>query len=145
MCNHFVCLRSTEVPDWFCHKRIGSSISFHVPSPVEGEIRVLLICIVYAKKKESDPLRSEMTLIIHNKTRDHRQVLILPKTFPIPVSMSDHLFLCRWHVLANKVVVFGPSRKLVEIVNGEEMKVFFELSSWAEVKECGVHMVVDRD
>jgi hypothetical protein len=145
MCNRFVCLPGIEVPDWFCHKRIGSSISFHVPSLAEGELCVLLICIVYAKKEELDPPMSEMALIIHNKTRNHRQVL-LPKILPIPVSMSDHLLLCRWQVVRNKVVVLGhPSGKIVEIVNGEEMEVSFELSSWAEVKKCGVHIVVDTD
>jgi hypothetical protein len=54
-CNCFIFLPGSEVPNWFSHKRIGSSISFHVPSLAESEIRVLLICFVYAKKKELDP------------------------------------------------------------------------------------------
>jgi hypothetical protein len=141
MCNCFIFLPGSEVPNWFSHKRIGSSISFHVPSLAEGEIRVLLICFVYAKKKELDPRVTEICVRIRIKTRGHRHVLF-PVNFPFSVNGSDHLVLSRWHVVKNKVVAPGPSS--IEIVNGEEMEVSFELWSWAEVKKCGVHIIVDE-
>ncbi|XP_059429156.1 disease resistance protein RUN1-like [Corylus avellana] len=138
------------IPSWFSHQRIGSSISFHVPSPAEGAIRVLLICIVYAKQKELDlPMKesympmTEIKVMIHNKKRDHRQVL-LPSLFLYSVSMSDHLLLFRWPVVKNKVVVLGSPDKIIEFVEKVEMEVSFELCSWVEVKKCGVHIVVDE-
>ncbi|GLT71273.1 hypothetical protein SLA2020_433060 [Shorea laevis] len=49
-----VFLPGSEVPNWFSHQGIGSSISFDVPPLSEGEIQGLLVCAVYAAKEESN-------------------------------------------------------------------------------------------
>lgn len=136
-------LPGSEVPNWFSHQRTGSSISFHVPSPSEGEIRVLLICAVYASKKESHPRWTKNHVIIYNKTRGYRHVL-LPEEFDFPVNNSDNLFLFQTHLIGNNLeMVPAPERKL-EMVSGEEIEISFQLWSSIEVKKCGVHLLVDK-
>ncbi|KAF5446667.1 hypothetical protein F2P56_032276 [Juglans regia] len=136
-------LPGSEVPNWFSHQRTGSSITFHVPSPSEGEIRVLPICAVYASKKESHLRWTKNHVIIYNKTRGYGHVL-LPEEFDFPVNNSDNLFLVQTHLIGNNLeMVPAPERKL-EMVSGEEIEISFELWSSIEVKKCGVHLLVDK-
>jgi hypothetical protein len=46
-------LPGSEIPNWITHQTIGSSISFRVPPLLEGKIRKVLLCVVYAINKET--------------------------------------------------------------------------------------------
>ncbi|XP_059461927.1 disease resistance protein RUN1-like [Corylus avellana] len=47
-----LCLPGSEIPNWFSHQTIGSLISFHVPSFLDGKMGKVLVCVVYAANKE---------------------------------------------------------------------------------------------
>jgi hypothetical protein len=47
-----ICLPGREIPNWFSHKGIGSSISFCAPSISKGQFLRLLVSAVYAFDEE---------------------------------------------------------------------------------------------
>ncbi|KAG6637715.1 hypothetical protein CIPAW_11G197700 [Carya illinoinensis] len=138
-------LRILEVPNWFSHQRIGSSISFRVPSLSEGEIRVLLICAVCTFQKER--INPYLAVMIHNKTRDYRHVLVAIN-FGACLNISQNLFLFQAHVIRNKLktVDFPEKEMEMEMVSGEEIEVSFIYSSLSniEVSKCGVHLLLEK-
>ncbi|KAB1228346.1 hypothetical protein CJ030_MR6G003737 [Morella rubra] len=144
-CNRQVFLPGNEIPNWFIHQRFGSSISLHLPSVSEGKICMLLICGVYSRKG-FDPLGPKFNVILHNKTRGYREALLPAGLISLPINDSEDMFLFRWQVVRNKMVLgslSGP--KVVEIIgNGDEIEVSFILQTGTEVRKCGVHLVVDE-
>ncbi|KAG2682450.1 hypothetical protein I3760_11G192200 [Carya illinoinensis] len=145
------CVPGSEVPNWYSHQRIGSSISFRVPSLSEGEIRMLLICAVCTileqgngtKKVNSTP---NLQVMIHNKTRHYRHVLV-----PISFNFFAHtscnlLFLFQAHVIRNKLKTVDFPEKEMEMISGEEIEVSFIYSSLSaiEVSKCGVHLLLEK-
>ncbi|KAB1228340.1 TMV resistance protein N [Morella rubra] len=142
-CNREAFLPGNEIPNWFIHQRIGSSISLNLPSVSEGEIRMLLVCGIYAcgGLNPSGPI---FNVIMDNKTRGYREALLPGGLVFLPINYSEDIFLFRWQVSRNKMVVRGLTPKILEIGNGDEIAVSFELGVWTEVKKCGVHVVVDE-
>ncbi|KAG7957780.1 hypothetical protein I3843_11G192600 [Carya illinoinensis] len=139
-----ICLPGSEVPNWFGHQRIGSSISFRVPSFSEGEIRMLLcfvVCTVHTLSAE------ELDVIIHNKTRGYRHVYV-PMVFDGTFNISQNLFLFQSHVIRNKLktIDFPEKEMEIEMVSGEEIEVSFNSSNSAniEVSKCGVHHMLEK-
>ncbi|KAI5594457.1 hypothetical protein BDE02_03G074400 [Populus trichocarpa] len=47
-----ICLRDSEIPDWFSHRGDGSSISFYVP---DSEIQGLIVWIVCGASEKTSP------------------------------------------------------------------------------------------
>jgi len=47
-----ICLRDSEIPDWFSHRGGGSSISFYVP---DSEIQGLIVWIVCGASEKTSP------------------------------------------------------------------------------------------
>ncbi|KAF5470633.1 hypothetical protein F2P56_011135 [Juglans regia] len=82
-------------------------------------------------------------MAIHNKTKGYRQVILPATPSPLDVSYLDNLFLFRWSILRNKFVMLGNSIKIMELVSGDEIEFSFDLGAFAEVKSCGVHVLVD--
>ncbi|KAG2682446.1 hypothetical protein I3760_11G191800 [Carya illinoinensis] len=137
------CLPGSEVPNWFGHQRIGSSISFRVPSLSEGEIRMLLFCTVCTFQNILD--LAQLDVIIQNKTRGYRHVLV-PIRFDASFNISQNLFLFQSHVIRNKLKTVDFPEKEMEMVSGEEIEVSFNNSSSAnfEVSKCGVHLLLEK-
>jgi hypothetical protein len=64
-----ICIPGREIPNWFSHKGIGSSISFRAPSISMGQFLRLLVSAVYAFDEEIDEEYDDPYLSILNKTR----------------------------------------------------------------------------
>ncbi|XP_059429121.1 disease resistance protein RUN1-like [Corylus avellana] len=154
-CVRFTFLPGSEVPNWFTHQRIGSSISFnvpsissdHVPSLSEDAVYILFICAVYAKEDESDRL-IKISATVDNKSRGYRQVIV-PATASYFANKSDHLFLVEWHLIRrdNALMLVSPGREM-ELLWKDEIEVSFDISSadlkTCVVNKCGVHLLVDE-
>ncbi|KAF5470634.1 hypothetical protein F2P56_011136 [Juglans regia] len=80
---------------------------------------------------------------VHNKTKGYQQVILPAAPSSLHVSYLDNLFLFQWSILRNKFVMLGNSIKIMELVSGDEIKFSFDLGAFAEVKKCGVHVLVD--
>ncbi|KAG7957788.1 hypothetical protein I3843_11G192800 [Carya illinoinensis] len=138
-----VCFPGREVPNWFSHQSIGSSISFRVPSLSEGEIRMLLICAVCSYMQNGNT--PDLDVIIHNKTRKFRHLLV-----SIPVEhcakFSHNLFLFQAPVIRNKLKTVDFPEKEMEMFSGEEIEVSFNNwgSGYNEVSKCGVHLLLEK-
>ncbi|KAB1223051.1 hypothetical protein CJ030_MR2G022346 [Morella rubra] len=124
-------LPGSEVPNWFSHQAIGSSISFHVPSLAEGEIQGLLICAVYAAKDENKATASAPFAIVNNKTRGHQETF-RPTFRPVPETCEDHYCVC--HIPLKS---YG-----FEMESEEEIEVSIRAGHAIEVSKCGVHLLL---
>jgi len=136
--SRIICLPGSEVPNWFSHKEIGSSISFHVPSISKGQFIRLLLCFVYSFFEGS-------SFIVAHYSPNHRvngeTSIIFPKR-----KEEDHFFLYLMPLLRNKYelesgLIFNES----VMESGDEIEVSFGLSMiYGNVKKCGVHVVVEE-
>jgi hypothetical protein len=162
----FVVLPGREIPNWFSHQTIGSSISFRGRPLLEGKIRHVLLCAVYAVNKEAprDRLarggRLEWKWRLCNKSsRDQSNdwnVVPLARGFPDFYNYEDHIH-------AIKMADYMPMSYMPEGIerlqteSGDEIEVAVHLQMWdqgsiynskkceidsqiVEVKRCGIHL-----
>ncbi|KAF5479000.1 hypothetical protein F2P56_005514 [Juglans regia] len=139
------CVPGTKVPNWFSHQRIGSSISFRVPSLSEGEIHMLLICTACTFHIPKKATRPNLDVTIHNKTRGFGHVLV-PISFDHYADISRNLFLFQAPVIRNKLktIDFPEKEREIEMFSGEEIEVSFRSLSDIEVSKCGVHLLLKK-
>ncbi|XP_040992699.1 LOW QUALITY PROTEIN: disease resistance protein RUN1-like [Juglans microcarpa x Juglans regia] len=140
-----ISLYGDEVPSWFSHKRKGSSISFHIPSLVsdhEGVINGLVFGVVCRNKNSTlHAWHGEISVVFHNKTRGHIQVI--DRIFYYTIRSLDYLILLQVGVDGG-----GKIRPYdLEMINGEEIEVSFEFEcsqelEYVAVKKCGVHLLI---
>jgi len=130
--HHVFCLPGSEVPNWFSHQRIGSSISFHVPSISNGQILRLLVCAVYATNGDYNKMGGlSPHVIIDNKTRGYQHILWLT-LFCGPISCEDHVFLHQMLLVRDEI----------EMESGDEIELSIEFWEAAKVNKCGIHVQV---
>uniref|UniRef100_A0A2N9HHX6 TIR domain-containing protein n=1 Tax=Fagus sylvatica TaxID=28930 RepID=A0A2N9HHX6_FAGSY len=129
---HAIVLLVSEVPNWFNHKRIGSSISFRVPTHSKGEIQGLIVWVVFAAKREPRNGYSYPSVIIKNKTRDWTETCSSQFVGVLKI-YEDHSVVCRFPLKINK---FGME-------SGDEIEVSI-ITDTFEVKKCGIHLLVNE-
>ncbi|KAF5446708.1 hypothetical protein F2P56_032312 [Juglans regia] len=134
-------LYGDEIPNWFSHKRKGSSISFHIP-PLsdQGVINGLVFGVVISNKNILHVWHGSISVVFHNKTRGHRQVI--EGFICYTVGSEDYLLLVQVGVGGGSEIPYGQV-----MINGEEIEVSFEFEcsqapEYNRVKECGVHLLI---
>jgi hypothetical protein len=129
---HGIGLPVSEVPNWFSHKRIGSSISFHVPAHSDSVIQVLFVWVVATAKKVAEEILST-SMIIQKKTRGWTSSFG-PLSHGIVKFCEDDSFVSRFPL------------KFYDIVmeSGDEIEVSFKGNDDIEVKKCGIHLQVNK-
>ncbi|KAG6629303.1 disease resistance protein RPV1-like [Carya illinoinensis] len=146
-CYRMIIFPTSDIPNWFSNQEMGPSISFHVPSLSEGDFRILYICAVYTCTEmfrlDTGIEWSQIKMAVHNKTKGYQQIILPAAPSILHVNHSANLFLFRWSILRNKFVILGNSYKIMELVSGDEIEFSFDLGALAEVKKCGVHVLVD--
>jgi hypothetical protein len=149
----FICLPGREIPNWFSHKGIGSSISFRAPSISNGQCLRLLVSAVYAFDQEEDWIIDDIPyLVIKNKTRgnadfhwtknSYAYITFGEDSFLYP-EKEDQFFLCLTQFIRNKYelengVIFYE----LFMESGDEIEVTIILYGKGNVKKCGVHLLV---
>jgi hypothetical protein len=148
--SRFICLPGSEVPNWFSHKGIGSSISFRVPSISKGQFLRLLVCAVYATDIGASGHVTILPVVeILNKTRGNTHFLRPTEidthkhSFLFP-NKEDHFFLYLTPLIRNKYVLeSGLIFNELVMESGDEIEV--SISIWGlNVKKCGIHLLVDE-
>lgn len=125
-------LTRRDIPDWFRHQSMGSSISFDIP-PFHaggGEFLGMTLWIVYEGSGDEPVMTHSPEAIIMNRTNG----VELRHTFPLSYGPHDpghHSWVC--HI---PVIYLG-----YPIRGGEEMEVSFEINQPLEVKQCGINLV----
>jgi hypothetical protein len=149
-----ICLPGREIPNWFSHKGIGSSISFRAPSISNGQFLRLLVSVVYAFDQAKVWIADEIPyLVIKNKTRGYKDFhwplksgahdRICGEYSPL-YRKEDHFFLCLTPLIRHKYelengVIFYE----LVMESGDEIEVTIKF--WGlkvTVKKCGVHLLV---
>ncbi|XP_062160867.1 disease resistance protein RUN1-like isoform X2 [Alnus glutinosa] len=154
--SRFICLPGSEVPNWFSHKGIGYSISFHVPSISKGQFLRLLLCVVYSFNATSDfwTYCYSLGVEIRNKTRGCMKLLSVSRIPPFDgldssifprIKEEDHFILYLTPLIRHKYELeSGLIFNELVMESGDEIEVICEHWVHAEVKKCGVHVVVDE-
>lgn len=116
-----------EVPDRFSHKRVGSSISCHVPPLSEGKIVGIDVCAVFVPKKETtaEPVVRSFEIKSRFFTNQSHWFDGFPKgrTFLTSVPMS----------------YFKAG-----LASGKEINVSFDFGEAFEVNECGIYLRIQE-
>ncbi|KAB1201427.1 hypothetical protein CJ030_MR0G003717 [Morella rubra] len=120
----------SEIPNWFSCQKIGSLLSFHVPSLSGHKNGIFVICAVVAFKKELQEEWTEFRLVFHNKTRSYRRDLLITAGYDLVADEIDHLVLMKGLVKGNEVVLLGALEGFVglKMISGEEIEMSFEVS-----------------
>jgi hypothetical protein len=135
-----LCLPGSEIPNWFSHQTIGSLISFHVPSFVDGQISKVLLSVVYASNKEVSRNSDNWGWRFCNKTRN-------PTKYFMAHSKNSIFYVCEDHIFVE--VKSGDEIEL-EMKSGDEIELFVkvlpheEMECEMQVKKLGIHLLVDE-
>jgi hypothetical protein len=166
-----VLLPGSEIPNWISHQTIGSSISFCVPSLLDGKIGgKMLLCVVYAAKKEAPReifadqrgdlrwrmrLRDKSYRDRSNNCDDWNTV----GTFHWVIRKGPNFDIFEDHIVARAIANNSWTRNIrSKMKSGDEIEVAVDLQLWArrihpriiyeridpqimEVKRCGIHFV----
>ena len=135
----------SEIPNWFSPQTTGSSISFHAPSFWDGKMGKMLLCVVFAAKKEAHLSRVGcFNWRLRNKTRTHQMGFTIG-------SKPDRFFgSCEDHIFVQKTGDYQPFG--FEVKSGDEIELFVKLASISmdrseelegeiQVKKCGIHLL----
>ena len=137
-----LCLPGSEIPNWFSHQTIGSLISFHVPSFLDGKIGKVLVCIVYAAKEEPRLLDLEgwFDWTFCNKTKNPQESYKIESRNCYFDSFEDHIFVA--------MIQFHHIN--LEMKSGDKIELSVDLGDQSQVKmcdiqvkKCGIHVLVD--
>ncbi|KAJ4959592.1 hypothetical protein NE237_026703 [Protea cynaroides] len=132
-------LPGSEVPDWFSHWNIGSSVSFEVPPLLDGRIQGLTVCAIYTANDKPKEFTIDMngnapSAIIHNKTKGH-----FCESLPIMYTIQDNHQHDLW-------VAHIPCTELEDqLEHGDEIEVTVNIGTQFQVKKCGVNLVYEQD
>jgi len=159
-------LPGSEVPNWFSHKGIGISVSFHVPSISKGQFLRLLICVVGSFDETFGArhnIRYHLGVTIRNKTRGNSKLLVpnhvaafegkdssvsnMDRLYHSQTKKGekDHFFLYLTPLIRNKYELeSGLIFNELVMESGDEIEV--KCGYWynVHVTKCGVHVVVDE-
>ncbi|XP_059429972.1 disease resistance protein RPV1-like isoform X2 [Corylus avellana] len=139
-----LCLPGSEIPNWFSHQTIGSLISFHVPSFLDGKMGKVLVCVVYAANKEVPrvlDLQGWFDWTFCNKTKNPQESYKIESRNCYFDSFEDHIFLAmmQFHHIN------------LEMKSGDEIELSIDLGDQSQVKKCeiqvkkcGIHLLVDE-
>ncbi|XP_019054002.1 PREDICTED: TMV resistance protein N-like [Nelumbo nucifera] len=129
-------LYGNEVPDWFDHQKMGSVISFEVPTLLDRKIQGLTICAIFATERKAD----EFAFLAYAKISDKTKGLewrYSPKFHQVPkITHQPHMWV--GHRRHSK---FGNC-----LESGDQVEVSIETHSIKTallVKKCGVHLVYE--
>ncbi|XP_057495794.1 disease resistance protein RUN1 [Actinidia eriantha] len=122
-----VCFPGKDIPDWFGHQSMSSSLSFQVPLNPACTMKGFVLCIVYSANSDSVEAYPAIKVINKTKTLDWTY---LPPFRLIEVSRDDHLW-----------VIHLPPSKLCK---GDLVVVEVELGEEVNVNRCGIHLVLEQ-
>jgi hypothetical protein len=134
----------SEIPNWFSHQTIGSSISFHVPSSWGVKFGKMLLCVVFAANKEAprDISRvSNFSWRLRNKTRTHQMNFLISSRGG-----------CFFGSCEDQTIVEAETAELwtAELGKcGDEIEVSVDIPNEKfkgeiQVKKCGIHLPVNE-
>ncbi|KAK2985216.1 hypothetical protein RJ640_010505, partial [Escallonia rubra] len=119
----------SEVPDWFCTRIKGSSLSFTVnsrPHTSIGGVKMCLLCFVYSMK-EQDQVQEQLYAIVSNETKDLK-LIYGPTCYGCPKANEDMSWVSYWLLGDDKLEA------------GDELTISLLSTKAVEVKEIGFHL-----
>ncbi|KAK9273227.1 hypothetical protein L1049_018034 [Liquidambar formosana] len=135
-------LPGDEIPNWFSHQCMGSSLSFQVPPSLGCKLKGFNLSVVYASDinivipvplKATDPYPS-VTVIVKTNGLDW---IHMPTFFEVPIPPPDLDLTWVGHLPHS---MFGN-----QLDSGNQVEVVVDLGYGLKVKKCGVHLVYDQD
>jgi hypothetical protein len=143
----YIVLNGDEVPNWFSYVYASTtfsskgcnSISIHLPSLPKDQIKGLFVCVVCGPIQSPDWLeRNALYVGVPIKINNRYLKLERHSGFSawIPVTFNRERYCC---------IMYIPNPFTEdEIASGMEMTISLESATLIEVKEFGIHLVVDE-
>ncbi|KAJ4959505.1 hypothetical protein NE237_026616 [Protea cynaroides] len=132
-------LPGSEVPEWFSHWSMGSSISFEVPPLLDRKIQGLTVCAVYTANEKPKEFTfafcgNAPSANIHNKTEG-----CIRGSLRIMYTIQDN----HQHDLWVAHIPYAWLEDQWE--HGDEIEVRVNIGTQFQVKKCGVNLVYEQD
>ncbi|KAA8548360.1 hypothetical protein F0562_000044 [Nyssa sinensis] len=124
-----VYLPSKEVPDWFSHQRMGSSVSFDMPLHLEHQFLGMTLWAVYAAEEDRTERIVAPQAIFSNKTSGDNW-MHMPTSRQIPVTHEEHSWVS--HIPKS----YFP----YPIKGGERIEISIKRHPPLKVKKYGIHL-----
>ncbi|XP_015169445.1 TMV resistance protein N-like isoform X1 [Solanum tuberosum] len=120
-------LPGSMVPDWFCYKSAGSTLSFTVPSSPDLKIQGITVCSVYTIDWKVLIKGAEFYLIIHNKQKNVK-LIYSPTCYGLPEGQNEMLWFTHWKFLS-------------QLDAGDTLNVTVFTMVGFIIKEIGIHLM----
>ncbi|KAH0731802.1 hypothetical protein KY289_002990 [Solanum tuberosum] len=120
-------LPGSKVPDWFCYKSAGATLSFTVPSPPDLKIQGITVCSVYTIDWKVWVEGLQFYLIIHNEQKNVK-LIYSPTCYGLPEAQNEMLWFTHWIFLS-------------QLDAGDTLNVSVVTMEGFSIKEIGIHLM----
>ncbi|KAH0727039.1 hypothetical protein KY284_002904 [Solanum tuberosum] len=120
-------LPGSKVPDWFCYKSAGATLSFTVPSPPDLKIQGITVCSVYTIDWKVWVEGIQFYLVIHNEQKNVK-LIYSPTCYGLPEAQSEMLWFTHWIFLS-------------QLDAGDTLNVSVVTMEGFSIKEIGIHLM----
>ncbi|XP_049352369.1 uncharacterized protein LOC125816790 [Solanum verrucosum] len=120
-------LPGSMVPDWFCYKSAGSTLSFTVPSSPDLKIQGITVCSVYTIDWKVWVEGIQFYLIIHNEQKNVK-LIYSPTCYGLPEGQNEMLWFTHWKFLS-------------QLDAGDTLNVTVFTMVGFIIKEIGIHLM----
>ncbi|KAJ4957550.1 hypothetical protein NE237_024661 [Protea cynaroides] len=141
-------LTGSDVPEWFTHQSIGTSLSFEVPQLLDSKIQGLTVCAIYAAEVEGNEVLAAPSFSFRNKTNG-RCWSYTANQHETPITCQDQIWV--GHIPHTKFKNPFKGGDQVEVsVSIEQYWGYFPdivsgnhsgIEHSMQVKKCGIHLV----
>lgn len=134
-------LPRSEVPEWFSHQSMGTSVYFELPLLPDSKIQKLAVCAVYAADTEAQENHIDTEVDsplanVSNKTIG-LEWRYRPTFSHIPITSQDHMWVGH--------IPYTEFESRLQLESGDQVEVSIEIEPPIQVKKCGIHLVYGPD
>ncbi|XP_042480481.1 disease resistance protein RUN1-like [Macadamia integrifolia] len=145
-------LTGSDIPEWFSHQTLGSSLSFELPQILNSKIQGLTVCAIYAAEVEGKEVLAAPSVSFCNKTNGRRWSYT-PNQHETPITCQDQIWVGHIPHTKFKNSLEGGDQLEVSIEMEQYWGYFpdifsgnhFGIEHSIHVKKCGIHLVYQAD
>ncbi|KAK4339838.1 hypothetical protein RND71_041300 [Anisodus tanguticus] len=120
-------LPGSKVPNWFCYKSAGATLSFTVPSPPDLKIQGITVCSVYTIDWKVWIAGIQFYVIIHNEQKNVK-LIYSPTCYGLPEAQNKMLWFSHWKFQS-------------QLDAGDTLNVTVLTMDGFSIKEIGLHLM----
>ncbi|XP_059310757.1 disease resistance protein RPV1-like [Lycium ferocissimum] len=123
-------LPGSKVPNWFCYKSAGATLSFTVPSSPDFKIQGITVCSVYTIDWKVWIAGIQFYVIIHNEQKNVK-LIYSPTCYGLPEAQNEMLWFSHWRFQS-------------QLDAGDTLNVTVLTMDGFSIIEIGIHLIGDK-